>query len=41
MGKKITTLEAEDIAEAIHYALAQNTRANVNAVFVMPTEQQK
>ena len=39
--QKMTFLEAEDIAEAIHYALVQPSRANINDVFIMPTEQQK
>ncbi|WP_281542384.1 SDR family oxidoreductase [Maribacter aestuarii] len=39
--QKMTFLEAEDIAEAIHYALAQPARANINDVFIMPTEQQR
>lgn len=37
----MTFLEAEDIAEAIYYALAQPARANINDVFIMPTEQQR
>lgn len=39
--QKMTVLEAEDIAEAIYYALAQPARANINDVFIMPTEQQR
>lgn len=39
--QKMTFLEAEDIAEAIHYALARPARANINDVFIMPTEQQR
>jgi len=39
--QKMTTLEAEDIAEAIYYALAQPARANINDVYIMPTEQQR
>ncbi len=39
--QKMTFLEAEDIAEAIYYALAQPSRANINDVFIMPTEQQR
>jgi len=39
--QKMTFLEAEDIAEAIYYALAQPARANINDVFIMPTEQQR
>lgn len=38
--KKMTRLEAEDIAEAIHYALTQPKRVNINTLFVMPTEQE-
>lgn len=34
-------LEAEDIAEAIAYAITQPKRANINDVFIMPTQQQK
>ncbi|WP_378185567.1 SDR family oxidoreductase [Aquimarina sp. W85] len=40
MIKKVTTLEPEDIAEAIHYAIAQPKRANINDVYIMPTEQE-
>ncbi len=36
--QKMTFLEAEDVAEAIHYALAQPARENINDVFIMPTE---
>ncbi len=39
--QKMTFLEAVDIAEAIHYSLAQPPRANINDVFIMPTEQQR
>lgn len=39
--QKMTFLEAEDIAEAIRYSLTQPARANVNNVFIMPTEQQR
>jgi NADP-dependent 3-hydroxy acid dehydrogenase YdfG len=39
--QKMTFLEAEDIAEAIYYALAQPSRANINDVYIMPTEQQR
>lgn len=38
--KKMTPLEAEDIAEAISYSLSQPKRANINDVYIMPTEQQ-
>lgn len=37
--QEITFLEAEDIAEAIYYALIQPARTNINDVFIMPTEQ--
>ncbi|MFS4446515.1 SDR family oxidoreductase [Maribacter sp. 2307UL18-2] len=39
--QKMTVLEAEDIAEAIYYSLAQPARANINDVFIMPTDQQR
>jgi len=39
--KEMTPLEAEDIAEAIYYSLTQPTRANVNDVYIMPTEQEQ
>jgi NADP-dependent 3-hydroxy acid dehydrogenase YdfG len=39
--QEMTTMEAEDIAEAIYYALSQPDRVNVNDVFLMPTEQQR
>jgi len=39
--QKMTPLEAEDIAEAIYYALAQPARTNINDVYIMPTEQQR
>lgn len=38
--KKMTRLEAEDIAAAIYYALSQPSRVNINDVYIMPTEQQ-
>ena len=38
--KKMTMLEAEDIAEAIYYALTQPNRVNINTLYVMPTEQE-
>ncbi len=41
MVKDLTTLEAEDIAEAIFYSLAQPKRANINDVYIMPTEQKE
>jgi len=37
--KEMTRLEAEDIAEAIYYALSQPSRVNINDVYIMPTEQ--
>jgi NADP-dependent 3-hydroxy acid dehydrogenase YdfG len=36
---KMTTLESEDIANAIFYALNQPDRVNVNNMYLMPTEQ--
>lgn len=36
----MTTLEAEDIANAIHYALSQPERVNINDVYIVPSEQQ-
>ncbi|CAM4093730.1 SDR family oxidoreductase [Zobellia roscoffensis] len=39
--QKMTFLEAEDIAEAIYYTLVQPARANINDVYIMPTDQQK
>ncbi|MCF4101670.1 SDR family oxidoreductase [Gillisia sp. M10.2A] len=41
MVKDLTTLEAEDIAEAIFYALSQPKRANINDVYIMPTQQEQ
>ena len=38
---QMTPLESEDIAEAILYALSQPERANVNDVYIMPTEQKQ
>lgn len=35
----IETLEAEDIANAIAYAVTQPQRVNVNEILIMPTEQ--
>lgn len=37
--QKMTKLEAEDIADAIFYALNQPDRVNINDVYLMPTEQ--
>jgi len=39
--KEMTPLEAEDIAEAIFYSMSQPKRANVNDVYIMPTQQQQ
>ena len=39
--KEMTPLEAEDIAEAIFYSMTQPKRANINDVYIMPTEQQQ
>jgi NADP-dependent 3-hydroxy acid dehydrogenase YdfG len=36
---EMTTLEAEDIANAIFYTLNQPDRVNINNVYLMPTEQ--
>ncbi len=38
--QKMTTLEAEDIANAIHYALTQPKRVNINDMYIVPSEQQ-
>ncbi len=38
--QKMNTLEAEDIANAIHYALTQPKRVNINDVYIVPSEQQ-
>ena len=37
--KGMTSLESEDIANAIFYALSQSSRVNINDVYLMPTEQ--
>lgn len=37
----MTPLQAEDIAESIFYALSQPKRANINDVYIMPTEQEQ
>ncbi|MFD1061824.1 SDR family oxidoreductase [Winogradskyella litorisediminis] len=37
--KEMTTLESEDIANAIHYALTQPARVNINDVYIVPSEQ--
>lgn len=36
---KMTTLESEDIANAIFYALSQPERVNINDVYIVPSEQ--
>jgi NADP-dependent 3-hydroxy acid dehydrogenase YdfG len=41
MVEDLTTLEAEDIADAIFYALSQPKRANINDVYIMPTAQKQ
>ena len=38
--QKMTTLESEDIANAIHYALIQPERVNINDMYIVPSEQQ-
>lgn len=38
--QKMNTLESEDIANAIHYALTQPKRVNINDVYIVPSEQQ-
>lgn len=38
--QNMTTLEAEDIANAIYYALSQPDRVNINDVYIVPSEQQ-
>lgn len=38
--QKMTTLESEDIANAIHYVLTQPKRVNINDVYIVPSEQQ-
>lgn len=37
---EMETLESEDIAEAIYYALSQPKRVNINDVYIVPSEQQ-
>lgn len=37
--RNMTVLEAEDIANAIHYALSQPERVNINDVYIVPSEQ--
>lgn len=41
MFKELTPLQAEDIAEAIYYSLSQPKRANINDVYIMPTDQKQ
>ncbi|MER3328482.1 MAG: SDR family oxidoreductase, partial [Candidatus Kapaibacterium sp.] len=36
--EKVTFLEAEDIAEAIHYAISQPKHVNVTEILIHPTE---
>ena len=36
---EMETLEAEDIANAIYYALTQPDRVNINDVYIVPSEQ--
>ena len=38
--KDMTTLESEDIANTIYYAITQPERVNINDVYIMPSEQQ-
>lgn len=38
--EKMNTLESEDIANAIYYALTQPHRVNINDVYIMPSDQQ-
>ncbi|WP_339631016.1 SDR family oxidoreductase [Bizionia echini] len=38
--QNMTTLEADDIANAIYYALTQPNRVNINDVYIVPSEQQ-
>lgn len=37
--QEMTTLEAEDIANAIYYSLSQPSRVNINDVYIVPSEQ--
>ncbi|APG59605.1 SDR family oxidoreductase [Christiangramia salexigens] len=39
--EEMTPLQAEDIAESIYYTLAQPKRANINDIYIMPTEQEQ
>ncbi|MGB3608613.1 MAG: SDR family oxidoreductase [Psychroserpens sp.] len=36
---EMTTLESEDIANAIYYALTQPKRVNINDIYIVPSEQ--
>ncbi len=38
--QKMNTLESEDIANAIYYAISQPKRVNINDVYIVPSEQQ-
>jgi NADP-dependent 3-hydroxy acid dehydrogenase YdfG len=38
--QKMETLESEDIANAIYYALTQPDRVNINDVYLVPSDQQ-
>ena len=37
--QEMTTLEAEDIANAIYYSLSQPARVNINDVYIVPSDQ--
>ena len=39
--KEMTPLESEDIGAAIVYSMSQPKRANINDVYIMPTEQEQ
>jgi len=41
MFKELTPLQAQDIADAIYYSVSQPKRANINDVYIMPTEQEQ
>ena len=36
---EMETLESEDIANAVYYALSQPKRVNINDVYIVPSEQ--
>lgn len=38
--QEMTTLESEDIANAVYYALTQPKRVNINDIYIVPSEQQ-